>query len=296
MENEADSDQIERGVMAAGIAKAGQLLAKKYSLQITNVPYLGKRKFDKILSDFVSENYSVSKSDLATVFIERLLKTSIKGGSICSVMPNNWLFLTSYKKYREDLLKTKSFGFVARLGEHAFENTEAAGAFACMFSLNNITPGSNHEFFGVNASNSRGEKPIYASEKAVLIKTNELILLNQKKQITNPDSSIVFEDISQISLLEEYADSYQGSGLGDITQFRLFYWELPLIQKEWVLHVSSPNGYMDFTGMHFTLRWADGTGAMANSPLATLRGRKAWGNMGVIVAWLGRIPAGRFFG
>lgn len=296
LEIEADSDQIERGVMAAGIAKAGQLLAKKYSLQITNVPYLGKRKFDKILSDFVSENYSVSKSDLATVFIERLLKTSIKGGSICSVMPNNWLFLTSYKKYREDLLKTKSFGFVARLGEHAFENTEAAGAFACMFSLNNITPGSNHEFFGVNASNSRGEKPIYASEKAVLIKTNELILLNQKKQITNPDSSIVFEDISQISLLEEYADSYQGSGLGDITQFRLFYWELPLIQKEWVLHVSSPNGYMDFTGMHFTLRWADGTGAMAKSPLATLRGRKAWGNMGVIVAWLGRIPAGRFLG
>jgi hypothetical protein len=296
LENEGDSEQIERGVMAAGIAKAGQLLAKKYSLQITNVPYLGKRKFDKVLSDFVSKNYSVSKSDLATVFIERLLKTSIKGGSICSVMPNNWLFLTSYKKYRENLLKTKSFGFVARLGEHAFENTEAAGAFACMFSINNITPELNHDFFGLNASNSRGEKPIYASEKAVLIKKNDLILLNQKKQIANPESSIVFEDISQISLLEEYADSYQGSGLGDITQFRLCYWELPLIQKEWVLHVSSPNGYMDFTGMHFALRWADGTGAMANSLLATIRGRKAWGNMGVIVAWLGRIPAGRFLG
>jgi len=39
LENEADTEQLERGVMAAGIAKAGLLLAKKYTLQITNVPY-----------------------------------------------------------------------------------------------------------------------------------------------------------------------------------------------------------------------------------------------------------------
>ena len=44
LENESDKDQLERGVIAAGIAKAGQLLTNKYYLQITNVPYLLKRK------------------------------------------------------------------------------------------------------------------------------------------------------------------------------------------------------------------------------------------------------------
>jgi len=59
LENEADTEQLERGVMAAGIAKAGQLLAKKYTLQITNVPYLGKGKFDTVLSDYVLKYYII---------------------------------------------------------------------------------------------------------------------------------------------------------------------------------------------------------------------------------------------
>ena len=52
LENEGDKDQVERGVMAAGIAKAGQLLAKKYTLQITNVPYLSRGKQDEILAGY----------------------------------------------------------------------------------------------------------------------------------------------------------------------------------------------------------------------------------------------------
>jgi REP element-mobilizing transposase RayT len=52
LENEADTEQLERGVMAAGIAKAGQLLSKKYTLQITNVPYLVRGKQDDVLLKF----------------------------------------------------------------------------------------------------------------------------------------------------------------------------------------------------------------------------------------------------
>ena len=37
---EKDKDLLERGVIAAGIAKAGEILSNKYVLQITNVPYL----------------------------------------------------------------------------------------------------------------------------------------------------------------------------------------------------------------------------------------------------------------
>lgn len=95
LENENDSEQLERGVIASGIAKAGQLLAKKYTLQITNVPYLGKGKQDKILSDYVLKKYPEAKADLATVFFERLFNTSNPGGTVCSVMPHNWLFLST---------------------------------------------------------------------------------------------------------------------------------------------------------------------------------------------------------
>ena len=49
LENGSDKDIIERGVMAAGIAKAGYLLSKKYTLHITNVPYLSRGKQEKII-------------------------------------------------------------------------------------------------------------------------------------------------------------------------------------------------------------------------------------------------------
>jgi hypothetical protein len=46
---ESNSEQLERGVMASGIAKAGNILSNKYYLVITNVPYLAKGKQGEFL-------------------------------------------------------------------------------------------------------------------------------------------------------------------------------------------------------------------------------------------------------
>lgn len=37
------------------------------------------------------------------------------------VMPQNWLFLTSYKKQRESLLRRTQWNLLARLGPGAFK-------------------------------------------------------------------------------------------------------------------------------------------------------------------------------
>ena len=61
LEKEADTEQLERGVMAAGIAKAGRILSKKYDLVITNVPFLGNNKMCDVLFDYCEINHSSSK-------------------------------------------------------------------------------------------------------------------------------------------------------------------------------------------------------------------------------------------
>ncbi|MEY3195390.1 MAG: hypothetical protein RIQ78_1487, partial [Bacteroidota bacterium] len=121
LEGEADKDLTERGVMAAGIAKAGQILAKKFTLQITNVPYLARGKQDIVLARYCEKNYPEAKGDLATVFLDKMLKYAAPSGTACSVMPQNWLFLTTYRKLRERLLKTKSWSLIARLGPKSFQ-------------------------------------------------------------------------------------------------------------------------------------------------------------------------------
>jgi hypothetical protein len=308
LENEVDTDQLERGVMAAGIAKAGDLLSRKYYIQITNVPYLGKGKQDKILSDYVLNKFPEAKADLATVFYERLFKISNHGGTICSVMPHNWLFLSTYKNYRKTFLNNNSWNFVIRLGEHSFENSEAAGAFACLIGITKKVPSKEHKFLGLNAANNRGERAIYASEKKELIKNSDLIILSQSEQLNNQDSVITFEKPFQGELLSKFADSHQGAHTFDVGRFRLYFWEMPVCMESWNFHSSSPSGLLEYSGYHFVSYKREENNefgkiikAIANDPNETRSvmwraGHNAWGKQGIACAWMGTLPVSLYIG
>ncbi|MEX2595759.1 MAG: N-6 DNA methylase [Salibacteraceae bacterium] len=292
LEKEENIELAERGVVAAGIAKTSHLLSQKYILQITNVPYLGKGKFDEVLSDYVLKYYADAKGDLATIFMERLLKTTRQGGTLCSVLPHNWLFLTTYKKYRKRLLNVSSFDFVIRLGEHAFDNKEAAGAFACIFSLTNESPTTNHCFFGINAYNNRGEEPIYATEKAKLLKTAELKIVNQKKQLENPDARILLEEAANLKLLSNFTDSLVGLQTSDDSMFVIDFWEQTEYssKKTWEYLQITPNNRKYFQGFNQLVRWELGKGLLLSLSTAyPTKGLKALGKKGIAINRMGEI-------
>lgn len=69
-----NDEQAERGVMALGINSAAKILSKKYTVVITNVPYLGSGRMGDYLNKYTEEFHSESKYDLATVFISCILK------------------------------------------------------------------------------------------------------------------------------------------------------------------------------------------------------------------------------
>jgi type I restriction-modification system DNA methylase subunit len=92
---------------AKGLLDAARLLDGRYHLVVTNVPYLARGKQHDTLKDYCETHYPEAKNDLANVFLERCLELSRDQGAgvVQIVMPQNWLFLTSYKKQRESLLK-----------------------------------------------------------------------------------------------------------------------------------------------------------------------------------------------
>ncbi len=64
-----DDTAYELAVTAQGIAKAAEILAGKFTLVATNVPYLGRGKQDDRLSKDLSDNFTQElKTDLATRF------------------------------------------------------------------------------------------------------------------------------------------------------------------------------------------------------------------------------------
>ncbi|MBW6491487.1 MAG: hypothetical protein K0B15_09885 [Lentimicrobium sp.] len=268
LENEADTEQLERGVMAAGIAKAGQLLAKKYTLQITNVPYLSRGKQSEVMARYCEKNYPEAKGDLATVFLEKMLKSNTLGGISCSVIPQNWLFLTSYKKFREKLLKNETWSVVARLGAKGFQ-TPMWDFNVMLISLSHTKPHAEHPLLGLDVSYAPN-----AAAKDEALKTAELKTVNQKEQLGNPDVVISLDNISQSSLLEKYADSIKGWDTGDDPVYTRLFWEIKdIVGNIWLKYHSTPNSNDVFSGKQRILFWENGKGNLVNKSGANIRRR-----------------------
>jgi hypothetical protein len=290
LENESDTDQIERGVMAAGIAKAGQLLAKKYTLQITNVPYLGKGKFGEVLSDYVMKNYVSAKGDLATVFFERMFKTSDKNGIVTTVIPQNWLFLTTYKKYRENLLLNKSWNMVIRLGSGAFSQISGEVVKAILISISNSKSTETHNLVGLDVSESPS-----AVTKDESLKISELQTVNQKVQLNNPGALISFEEVNESERLEKYAESIKGTDTGDDPRFVRNYWEIKDSSfPTWMKYHSTPDGSNIFAGKNRVLFWENEKGSFINNSTGTVRRRDTLTKSSIAIRLTGKIEASLF--
>ena len=137
---EGAPEQTERAVAAQGMARAAELLAGRYHLVLTNVPYLARGKQDQTLRDFCERHHGAAKNDLATVFLERCLSLCAEDGTAALVLPQNWLFLSGYRKLREKLLKERTWQLLARLGPGAFETISGEVVKAVLLTLRHTKP------------------------------------------------------------------------------------------------------------------------------------------------------------
>ena len=216
---ESDDDRTEMGVAAQGIVKAAELLTMRYDFIVTNVPYLSRNKQGEVLRAYCEKNYPEGKSDLATVFMERCLDLCVIGGTVCCVLPQNWLFLGAYKAYRKKMLENHTFQWIARLGAGGFQTP--------MWDLNvqlcTISRGAapeNHLIHGLDVSAFRAPH-----EKAAALQTQPVQTVSQKKQLKNPDARVTLEEGGDISPLERYSLSMRGIVAGDKDKWVRFYWE-----------------------------------------------------------------------
>jgi hypothetical protein len=278
LENEADAEQMERGVMAAGIAKAGQLLGKKYTLQITNVPYLSRGKQDKVMSDYCEKNYPEAKGDLATVFLEKMLKANSKGGISCSVIPQNWLFLTSYKKFREKLLKNETWSVIARLGAKSFQ-TPMWDFNVMLISLSHAKPSSQTSLTGLDVSDAPN-----ASAKEEALKATELKMVKQLEQLENPDARVVIEVNTNKQMLSEFANSYQGISPADLPMFGRKFWEIQTLNQDWWLWQSTVKENIYYSGKELILWIKELIRKVKEEGTAYIRGSESWGKDGISVS------------
>jgi len=308
-----DEERREAGVVAHGLAKAATLLSRKYHWVITNVPYLVRGKQIQSMRVFCEKHYSEAKNDIATVFLDRCLEFCEGGraskasqstpgyhsGTVSIVLPQNWLFLTSYKKFREMLLKQNTWHLIARLGPAAFETISGEVVKAILITLScgnrveetgSLLKGRQNAastIAGLDVSEYRT-----AAEKAAQLIAAEIRRVEQKKQLENPDAVVVIEQILDQELLGKYASCFQGTSTGDNPRFLVQFWELDSIQEPWQLLEGVPSHTCLFGGKLQLIRWDD----VKIFGGAALRGWEALKKKGVSIGQMSSLPATLYLG
>ncbi len=299
--SQVSAEISEMAVTAQGLAKTAELLASQYTLVMTNVPYLGQGKHDEVLKSHSETQYPDGKADLATVFLLRCVDFCSDGGSVSLVTPQNWLFLTSYAGLRESLLARRSWDFVARLGDQAFQTISGGVVRVVLLGISRTLPQPDRSFVGWDVMNA--DTP---EEKDVALRDSAGKIVSQESQLRNPDARVTFDAPSDVNLLSDVAESLHGQGCFDSPCFSFCFWELPMLANGWVPQQSSPTGDGDFTGCTAILRWEDGRGmisdlmaAKAQSGYTTGKWRagvQIWGRGGVVVSLMRKIVAGIYCG
>ncbi len=117
-------------------AKIGQILKQKYTIIVTNPPYLGKSAMNCELSEFTNRYYGGCNADLFSVFMVRCIEMCEKGGYIGLLTPSTWLFLQSYEKLRRRIYSGCSIQSLIHFEYSAFDDATVP---LCAFTLRNVS-------------------------------------------------------------------------------------------------------------------------------------------------------------
>jgi len=290
-----DFDTAERGVAAQGLAEAARLLAARYTLVITNVPYLARGKQDETLRDYIETHHDRAKADIATAFVERGLAFCATGGTTALVTPQNWLFLGSYKKLREELLKSATWNIVGKLGAKGFQ-TPMWDFNVMLIALSNAKPTAGHELRGLDASEPR--KP---EEKAALLRGDaegEMQSVSQKDQLANPDARVVLDldSLGTAPVISKIADFGKGSVTGDGPHYLRFIWEISDRMQGYRKWQNSPQEGDLWSGREHYVLWDVAGHELRMETGFWFRGERVLRRPGVAIAKMRELPVAFYDG
>ena len=111
----ADSEEWLRATDMCEILEDG-----RYTTLIANPPYLGSRHYGDSLRRFMTKSYSVAKDDLLAGFMLRARYLTTQQGAWGMIVLPGWMSLSSFEKFRVDLLDHQCLETMVHFGRGLF--------------------------------------------------------------------------------------------------------------------------------------------------------------------------------
>lgn len=295
--NEVQDETWDHALTARGLLDAARLLDARYQLVVTNVPYLARGKHSDALRKYCDANFSSGKADLATVFLKRCFELLCADGCVSVVLPQNWLFLAGYKKFREELVSSYKLNLIASLGYDSFQTTLNVSPVLLIGSIPRNVITESHLVSVIAVPSETG----FELKKQRLL-SSPITFIGQLQQRANAEGRIIIgSELSSGVSLKSIASALKGCSAGDLAWFVRMFWEIPVVDSRWEFHQVAPSSTVPFSGREEIIFWEGEKGSMFRLAESVrhlnhaaqnwLRGKPNWGKSGVVVSLMGNIPA-----
>ena len=124
------------------LVRQAELLVARYDAVAANPPYMGGKGMNALVKNFAKDHFPDAKSDLFACFIERGYALAKEVGYNAMVTMQSWMFLSSFEKMRERMLREKTIKTMAHLGARAFGSISGQVVQTTVFVLKNSLVGT----------------------------------------------------------------------------------------------------------------------------------------------------------
>lgn len=295
------SDPIEQYILP--LIKVAEILSRKYSVVITNPPYMGTKYMPTVLRDYVSDNYSDYKSDLFSAFLVRCQSMCLPQGHMGLLTPYVWMFLGSYEKLRNYLLKNVTFSSLVQLEYNAFE---AACVPVSAFTFRNET--TKKKFGCIKLSEFRGSENQAPKTREAIKNRNcgYRFLADQDDFYKIPGMPIAYW------VSENFVDAFsKGISIDDISNFTgsqhktadndkylRLHWEVPateIDQHRWIFYAKGGDFRKWYGNNDYVVDWsAEARQFYSSNPTSNMIKEQYWYKEGITYTSLTSASANGF--
>jgi type II restriction/modification system DNA methylase subunit YeeA len=140
------------------VLQMADYLAPKYHVVVANPPYMAAKGMNARLNGWVGGNYPSARYDLFSCFISRSIELSLKMGYAAIVSIQNWMFASSFREFRQEVLSENCITGMIHIGYNSFPelNSKVVQAAAAIFQHGNAN--GVGQFFNLNDAPQSSDK------------------------------------------------------------------------------------------------------------------------------------------
>ena len=218
------------------------ILTRRYDIVATNPPYLSRRNMNSTLVKFLQKQYSQSKGDLYTAFIERCAEMLDKHGRLAMITQQSFMFISAYEKMRISLLENHAIETMCHVGPRAFEAISGEKVNTTLFAIRK-EPDADKRKNSIGTYFRLVHEPDAESKQKRFERASEALKQGEDDSLTHhylqgdtgsiPGAPMVYWIASnlismfkQLPTFTEIAEPKMGMGTRNNFRFLKFWWEI----------------------------------------------------------------------